>query len=105
VHAQTTPPPPLDIVKTAALRLAPLLIRTGINVTVGSDGVVEARNPRDARMRQPLLLREHEGRLFWHRVWSGPARNAPPELEPMVPADDVEEAARRVAKVLAIVEP
>lgn len=105
MHAQTTPPPPVDIIKTAALRLAPLLIRQGLNVAVGRDGVVEVRNPRDSRMRQPLVVREHQGALWWHWVWSGPTRDAPPEHEPMVPADDVDEAARRIANVLTLTEP
>ncbi|GAA4632949.1 hypothetical protein GCM10023196_068530 [Actinoallomurus vinaceus] len=105
MHAHTTPPPPIDVVQTAALRLAPLLIRQDLNVTVSRDGTVEVRNPRDLRMRQPLVLREHQGALFWHWAWSGPSRDAPPELEPMVAADDVEEAARRIITVLSITEP
>lgn len=104
MHAHTTPPLPIDIVKTAALRLAPLLIREGLNVTVSSAGVVEVRNPRDARMRQPLVLREHQGALWWHWQWSGPTRDAPPEYEPMVPVDNVDEAARRIANVLDVAE-
>lgn len=91
---------PADIVKAAVQRLAPLLMRAGINVMVGSDGVVEARNPHDPRMRQPLVLREHQGDLWWHWQWSGPTRGAPPEHEPMASVDDVEEAARRITNVL-----
>lgn len=105
MHApQVSSAPSIDIVKTATLRLAPLLIRAGLNVAVRRDGVVEVRNPGDTRMTQPLALREHEGRLHWHWVWSGPSRDAPPEYEPMVPVDDVEEAARRIGRVLAIVD-
>ncbi|MCO6009334.1 hypothetical protein NE236_30620 [Actinoallomurus purpureus] len=105
MYAHTTPPPPIDVVKTATLRLAPLLIRQGLNITISREGTVEVRNPRDSRMRQFLVLREHQGALVWHWVWSGPSRDAPPELEPMVAADDVEEAARRIITVLSIVEP
>ncbi|MCO6007367.1 hypothetical protein NE236_20515 [Actinoallomurus purpureus] len=102
MHVRTTPLPPVDIVKAAAVRLAPLLMRAGLNVTVNSAGVVEARNPCDVRMRQPLVLREHQSALWWHWQWSGPTRDASPEYEPMVPVDDVEEAARRIINVLTV---
>jgi hypothetical protein len=55
-------------------------------------------------MRQPLVLREHRGGLWWHWQWSGPTRDARPEYEPMVPANDVDEAARRIANVLHVDE-
>ena len=55
-------------------------------------------------MTQPLVVREHRGSLWWHWQWSGPTRTAPPEHEPMVPTDDVEEAARRIANVLTVAE-
>ncbi|WP_345440195.1 hypothetical protein [Actinoallomurus vinaceus] len=55
-------------------------------------------------MKQALALREYQDDLYWHWVWPGPTRDAPPELEPMVPADDVDEAARRVVTVLRLAE-
>lgn len=105
MSTQTDFTPPIDVVEVAALRLAPLLMRDGINVTVGADGVIETHNPAaGARMRQLIVLRGHQGGLWWHWVWPGPERAAPPELDPMVPADDVREAARLIAKVLAVVQ-
>lgn len=105
MHAQdTNHSPPIDAVKTAALRLAPLLERQGLNLAVSRDGIVEVRNPSDGRMRQPIVLREHQGALWWHWQWPGPTDDAPPEYEPMVPADDVDEAARRLANVLQVAE-
>ncbi|MCO5994187.1 hypothetical protein [Actinoallomurus rhizosphaericola] len=102
MHARTTPPP-ADIVRTAAVQLAPL-VRPGLNVTISSDGIVEIRNPRDSRMQQSLVLREHQNALWWHWVWPGPTRDDPPEYEPMVGADDVDEAARRITNVLHVAE-
>ncbi|WP_433177726.1 hypothetical protein [Actinoallomurus sp. CA-150999] len=96
---------PADTVKAYTLKLAPLLIRAGFNVAVRSDGIVEVRNPRDARMTQPIMLAEHQSALWWAWVWSGPTREAPPERELMVPVDDVGEAARRIANVLRVAEP
>lgn len=102
MNASTNTTPSLDIIRTAAARLAPLLIRRDLRVTVGRLGVVEVCNPLESRMRQPIVLREHQGGLWWWWLWSGPTRDAPPELEPMVHADDVEEAARRIANVLSV---
>ena len=96
---------PADAVKAHALKLAPLLIRAGLNVAVRLDGVVEVRDPRDPRMTQPLVLRERQDALWWCWQWSGPTRDAPPEHEPMVPVVEVYEAARRIANVLSVVDP
>ena len=105
MHTQeTNPSPPADTVNAHTLKLAPLLVRHGFKVAVRSDGVVEVRNPQDPRMTQALMLREHQGARWWCWLWSGPTRHAPPEIEPMVPADDVEEAARRIANVLTVVD-
>ena len=105
MNARTNPSPPIETVRGLVHKLAPLLIRAALNVTVDSRGVVEVRNPRDIRMKQPLVIREHEGDLWWCWVWSGPTRNALPEYEPMVLADDFDEAARRIVNVLRIEEP
>ncbi|GAA4608252.1 hypothetical protein GCM10023195_32180 [Actinoallomurus liliacearum] len=100
MQAHTTHTPSIDVIKAAVLRLAPLLIRQGLNVTVDRDGTVEVRNPRNTRMSQPLVLRVHQGGLWWHWQWSGTTRDAPSEYEPMVPAEDVDEAGRRIVNVL-----
>ncbi|GAB3986260.1 hypothetical protein GCM10029978_101310 [Actinoallomurus acanthiterrae] len=100
MQARPTATPSIDVIKTAALRLSPLLIRQNLSVTVDRDGTVEVRNPRNARMSQPLVLRVHQGGLWWHWQWSGPTRDAPLDHEPMVPAENVDEAARRIANVL-----
>jgi hypothetical protein len=105
VHAQTNPSPPVDTVRGLVLKLAPLLLRDGLNVAVRRDGVVEVRNPGDMRMTQPIVVREHQGAFWWWWVWSGPTRDAPPGYEPMVAAEDVDEAARRLANVLHVAEP
>ena len=106
MHAQeVSSSPPADTVKAHTLKLAPLLIRVGLNVTVRRDSVVEVRNPGDTRMTQPIVVREHQGALWWWWLWSGPTRDASPEYEPMVPAEDVDEAARRLANVLRVAEP
>jgi hypothetical protein len=103
MHAQdTNVSPRIDIVKAAALRLGPLLERRGLDLVVGRDGVVEARKSGDARTRQSLVLRRHQGDLWWHWQWPGPTREAPPEYEPMVPAEEVDEAVRRIANVLHV---
>ncbi|GAA4638830.1 hypothetical protein GCM10023196_098110 [Actinoallomurus vinaceus] len=105
VTQDTGTSPSIDIVRGLVLKLAPLLRRDGLNVAVHRDGVVEVRNPGDTRMTQPIVVREHQGAWWWHWQWSGPSRDAPPEYEPMVPVDDVEEAARRLANVLHVAEP
>jgi hypothetical protein len=96
------------------LRLSPLLIRQGLQVTVQRDGFIEVRNPRGSQstdpvgralnpgMRQLITLIDHGGVLHWAWAWSGPARDAPPELEPMVPAGEIDEAARRIGRVLYV---
>lgn len=80
-------------------------MRDGINVTVRPDGIVDTHNPAGAHMRQPIVIRYHQGAPWWHWMWPGPERDAPAELDPMVPVDDVYEAARRITRVLAVVEP
>ncbi|MEV5704081.1 hypothetical protein [Actinoallomurus sp. NPDC052274] len=105
MHAQdANTSPPIGTVKTVALRLAPLLERQGLNLAVSRDGIVEAHKPGDSRARQSLILRQHQGGLWWHWKWPGPTRESPPEYEPMVPAEDVAEAARRLANVLHVAE-
>ena len=102
MHAQTDPSSPADAVKAYTLRLAPLLQDAGLVVTARPDGLVDVQNPQDARMRQLVALRDHHGELFWCWLWPGPTRDAAPEVEAMVPAGDVDEAARRITRVLHI---
>ena len=60
-------------------------------------------------LEQQVALRMLEGHgLWWCWVWK-PLKPAlrgetspPPEYEPLCPADDIEEAARRIAAVLAL---
>ncbi|WP_433179031.1 hypothetical protein [Actinoallomurus sp. CA-150999] len=105
MHAQNANPSPwIDAVRGLVLKLAPLLMRRGLNIEVCSDGVVEVRNPGETRMTQPIVVREHQSAWWWHWQWSGATRDALPEYEPMVPVEDVDEAARRLANVLHVSE-
>jgi len=103
-------------VKDFLLRLAPLLIRAGLQVSLLRGGMVEVRNPRGSAgdplgramspgMRQQIALGDRDGILWWFWVWSGPARDTPPEFEPICVAADVEQVATRLAKVLHAGEP
>ncbi|MCO6010094.1 hypothetical protein NE236_34520 [Actinoallomurus purpureus] len=87
MHAQENgPTPPTATVKGLVLKLAPLLIQDGLNVAVRWDGVVEVRNPGDTRMTQPIVVREHQGGLWYHWQWSGPTRDgAPTPRSPRAP--------------------
>lgn len=40
--------------------------------------------------------------LYWHWQWAGPTRDAPPEYEPMCPADAIAEASERLTRVLRL---
>lgn len=115
MHTQeTNVSPPIGTVKGLVQRLAPLLIRHGLQVTVQRDGFIEVRNPRGSMatdplgralnpgMKQLITLMNHHGVLHWAWAWSGPTRDAPPEIEPMVPAGEIEEAARRIGNVLYV---
>ncbi|TYB49323.1 hypothetical protein [Actinomadura chibensis] len=55
-------------------------------------------------LRQEVRCRPHgpDGDLWWHWVWSGPTRNAEPELEPLCPLREPERAAERIGRVLAL---
>jgi hypothetical protein len=93
--------------------LASALIQAGLHATVARDGTVEARNPGVAGtgplgaalspgLRQTVALRRDGRDLAWYWVWSGPTRDAPDELEPLGPGDDVAQAAERIAGVLRL---
>jgi hypothetical protein len=105
---------PPDTARGLLLRLSPLLMRQGLQVVAQRNGFVEVRNPSGNRttdplgralnpgMKQSIALGDHDGALFWFWVWTGVTRDAPPEYEPMVPAEDLDEVARRLANVLAV---
>jgi hypothetical protein len=55
-------------------------------------------------LRQSVLCQPdgEPGRLAWFWVWSGPTREAPPELEYLCPAEDFDQAANRITHVLRL---
>ena len=57
-------------------------------------------------LRQEIRCRPHgpDGTLWWHWVWTGPTRKSEPELEPLCPLWDIEHAADRIRRVLALTE-
>ncbi|PKK12521.1 hypothetical protein [Thermomonospora sp. CIF 1] len=54
------------------------------------------------RQEVRCLRNPDDGALWWYWAWAGPTRQSPPDLEPLCPAADVETAADRIAKVLAV---
>jgi hypothetical protein len=54
-------------------------------------------------LRQTVVCqRDDSDRLAWFWVWSGPTRDAPPEHEYLGPAEYVDQAADRIARVLCL---
>lgn len=115
MHAQDSFPS-ATLVEGLVARLAPLLESHGLTVALGRGGTIDVRNPAGAAtdpvgrvlhpgLNQRVTVVEHEGGFWWCWLWPGPARDAPLEPEPMVPVNDVEEAARRLANVLRVDEP
>ncbi|MCW2948225.1 MAG: hypothetical protein JWR24_4942 [Actinoallomurus sp.] len=115
MHAQPeNPAQPAETAKDLMVRLMPLLMRQGLRVVAQRNGFVEVRNPSGNRttdplgrvlnpgMKQSIALGDRDGVLWWHWVWSGVTRDAPPEYEAMCPADDLDEVARQLANVLAV---
>lgn len=111
MHANPSPLAPL--VEGPAAQLAPLLEPRGLTVAVGRDGAIYAHNaastPDDPRGRalhrglnQRIAVAEHDGEPWFFWLWPGPERDAPLDAEPMVPVEDVEEAARRIGNVLRV---
>lgn len=95
-------------------QLAAALTARGLTVRVG-DGTLLARNeaasgtgdPRgralDPGLSQTVAVTARDdGTLHFHWCWAGATRGAPLELEYMTPADDIDGAARRIARVLAL---
>jgi hypothetical protein len=93
------------------------LMRRGFAVITRAGHMISARNraadppPGDARARlmsrgliQPVVCGPREGdqELWWFWVWSGPTRDAPPEYEALCPAAEIDTAAEKIARVLAV---
>ena len=75
-------------------------VRAKNAATAGSGPAGEALNPGLSQTVE-CSTAEADGRLWWWWLWSGPTRDAPPELEPLCPADEIDLAADRIARVLA----
>jgi len=112
-HAGTGEPD----VTTLVVALAEVLTARGFTVSVraSTGDVLSARNrAADARTGNPLgvvlspglvqtvACRPHaDGGLWWHWVWLERENDAP-EYEPLCPAAEVETAAERIGRVLAV---
>lgn len=99
-----------------AERLTRALTAQGLRARVLRGAWVLASNPaadppdgdHRAKVLNPGLKQtvmcgvDGDGRLMWFWQWSGPARESPPEYQPLGPADDVAYAADRIVRVLRI---
>ncbi|WP_157429955.1 hypothetical protein [Actinomadura oligospora] len=101
----------------AARALVAELEARGLTARVLSHGAVWVRNPagdpasddRLGALMSPGLNQEvwcrpngdHVG-LWWWWAWAAPARNEPPDLEPLCPVDEPKRAADAIARVLAV---
>lgn len=105
--------PPAVPVDAVAAQLAPLLELRGLTLNVLGDGILQVRNPavaaNDPRghalnpgLNQRVTIAEHDGQRWFFWLWPGAERGGPPEPEPMVPVEAVEEAARLIGNVLRI---
>lgn len=73
------------------------------NPAGGPDGSDHRGRLLSPGLRQEVACRpDGSGRLWWFWVWSGATRTSPPEYEPLCPAEQIERAADRVARVLAV---
>ncbi|MFC5752177.1 hypothetical protein [Actinomadura rugatobispora] len=101
--------------QVAALALVAALEGRGLVAEAWGHGVVRARNPAgdpdtddprgqalSPRLQQEVVCRPLGGSLWWLWAWSGAERNSPAELEPLCPVSEVETAAERIARVLAV---
>ncbi|WP_344409246.1 hypothetical protein, partial [Actinomadura nitritigenes] len=104
--------------RDAALALVAALDQRGLVASPYGHGAVRATNPdgepdpdnplgqlMHPGMRQEVRCRPYgpAGELWWHWVWSGPTRDAEPELEPLCPLWEADVAADRIHRVLALI--
>lgn len=83
---------------TSSVRASFLMARNAD--LAGVDPIGRRMNPG---LTQVVVLGPNrDGELSWWWQWSGPDRNAPPELEYMLPADAVNQAAARICHVLGL---
>jgi hypothetical protein len=95
--------------------LADALVARGLTVRLcDRDGLLTVRNEAAATddpigrtlspgLSQVVALRPTgDGTWGWFWRWPGARPDAPPEYEPLCPADDVEQAAARIACVLRL---
>ncbi|MFV2179893.1 hypothetical protein ACFHW2_21320 [Actinomadura sp. LOL_016] len=101
--------------RPAALALVEEVTARGLVADVMGHGTVRVENPAGGPeegnslgqlmhpgLRQEIACRHRDGVLWWWWVWSGPTRRSPHELEPLCPISDVQTAADRLARVLAV---
>jgi hypothetical protein len=88
--------------------LAGLLLTRGLKVvirspvmTVAYPAAVEIQQPRgySQRLSQSVLLRTTDEGLLWFWIREAPAGHAP-QLEPLCPGDDIDQAASRIVRAL-----
>jgi hypothetical protein len=102
-----------------AERLATALAARGLRARVSRGAWVLASNPAgdppdgdhhakalNPGLRQTVMCgADGDGRLLWFWQWSGPTRESPPEYEPLCAAEDISQAAEKIARVLRVVPP
>jgi hypothetical protein len=100
-------------------RLATALAERGLRARVSRGAWVLASNPagdppagdHHAKLLNPGLRQtvmcgaDGDGRLMWFWQWSGPTRESPPEYEALCAADDIPQAAEKIARVLRVRPP
>jgi hypothetical protein len=90
-----------------------LIEQHGLTVAAYRDGSIDVRNPADAAtdprgqvlhrsLNQCITLPARESGLRFCWLRPGPTRNAPLDVESMVPIEDIAEAARRSAAILRV---
>jgi hypothetical protein len=111
MHDVTSVQPYLERL-AAALRDRDLRVAINGASLKASNPAASTDDPRGRAMNPGLtqdvmLRRAPDGGLMWCWVWEprrsaecGAAIPSPPDVEPLCPADDIDEAARRIAAVL-----
>lgn len=97
--------------------LSAALSARGLEVRILANGTVRVRNMGGEPgldgdpvgqvmapgLRQDVECAPHnDGAVWWFWAWSGAERDSPPELEPICPAGEIDKAAERIARVLAV---